>query len=208
MASLSRRFLAGIGIEDDKVDLIIEKHQEVLTEVKEERDSFKEKAEKLPAVEKELADLKAASDDSKENSYKVKYDALKEEFEAYKTDIESKATQTKKENAFKALLKDVGISEKRIEAVLKVSDLSKVEFDDEGKIKDEEKMKADLKEEWSDFITSTSSKGAETSNPPANNGKTTMTREQIRAISDPIARQKAMMENPEAVGLPTNSNNS
>lgn len=206
MASLSRKFLAGIGIEDDKVDLIIEKHQEVLTEVKEERDSFKEKAEKLPAVEKELADLKAASDDSKENSYKVKYDALKEEFEAYKTDIESKATQTKKENAFKALLKDVGISEKRIEAVLKVSDLSKVEFDDEGKIKDEEKMKADLKEEWSDFITSTSSKGAETSNPPANNGKTTMTREQIRAISDPIARQKAMMENPEAVGLPTNTN--
>lgn len=206
MASLSRKFLAGIGIEDDKVDLIIEKHQEVLTEVKEERDSFKEKAEKLPAVEKELADLKAASDDGKENSYKVKYDALKEEFEAYKTDIESKATQTKKENAFKALLKDVGISEKRIEAVLKVSDLSKVEFDDEGKIKDEEKMKADLKEEWSDFITSTSSKGAETSNPPANNGKTTMTREQIRAISDPIARQKAMMENPEAVGLPTNTN--
>lgn len=206
MASLSRKFLAGIGIEDDKVDLIIEKHQEVLTEVKEERDSFKEKAEKLPAVEKELADLKAASEDGKENSYKVKYDALKEEFEAYKTDIESKATQTKKENAFKALLKDVGISEKRIEAVLKVSDLSKVEFDDEGKIKDEEKMKADLKEEWSDFITSTSSKGAETSNPPANNGKTTMTREQIRAISDPIARQKAMMENPEAVGLPTNTN--
>lgn len=206
MASLSRKFLAGIGIEDDKVDLIIEKHQEVLTEVKEERDSFKEKAEKLPAVEKELADLKAASDDGKENSYKVKYDALKEEFEAYKTDIESKATQTKKENAFKALLKDVGISEKRIEAVLKVSDLSKVEFDDEGKIKDEEKMKADLKEEWSDFITSTSSKGAETSNPPANNGKATMTREQIRAISDPIARQKAMMENPEAVGLPTNTN--
>lgn len=206
MASLSRKFLAGIGIEDDKVDLIIEKHQEVLTEVKEERDSFKEKAEKLPAVEKELADLKAASDDGKENSYKVKYDALKEEFEAYKTDIESKATQTKKENAFKALLKDVGISEKRIEAVLKVSDLSKVEFDDEGKIKDEEKMKADLKDEWSDFITSTSSKGAETSNPPANNGKTTMTREQIRAISDPIARQKAMMENPEAVGLPTNTN--
>lgn len=206
MASLSRKFLAGIGIEDDKVDLIIEKHQEVLTEVKEERDSFKEKAEKLPAVEKELADLKAASDDGKEDSYKVKYDALKEEFEAYKTDIESKATQTKKENAFKALLKEVGISEKRIEAVLKVSDLSKVEFDDEGKIKDEEKMKADLKEEWSDFITSTSSKGAETSNPPANNGKTTMTREQIRAISDPIARQKAMMENPEAVGLPTNTN--
>lgn len=203
MASLSRKFLAGIGIEDDKVDLIIEKHQEVLTEVKEERDSYKEKAEKLPTIEKELEDLKKASEDGKENSYKVKYEALKEEFEIYKKDIENKATQTKKESAFKALLKDVGISEKRIEAVLKVSDLSKVEFDEEGKIKDEDKWKTDLKEEWSDFITTTSSKGLETPNPPTGTGKASMTREQIRAISDPIARQKAMMENPEVVGLPT-----
>lgn len=205
MASLSRKFLAGIGIEDDKVDLIIEKHQEVLTEVKEERDQYKEKAENADAIQKEYEALKKASEDGNKDSYKVKYEALKEEFETYKTDIESKATQTKKENAFKALLKEVGISEKRIEAVLKVSDLSKVEFDDEGKIKDEDKIKNDLKEEWSDFITTTETKGAATSNPPANNGKATMTREQIRAISDPIARQKAMMDNPEAVGLPSNN---
>lgn len=202
MASLSRKFLAGIGIEDEKVDLIIEKHQEVLTEVKEERDSFKTEAEKLPAIEKELAELKKATEDGKENSYKVKYEALKEEFESYKADIETKATQTKKEQAFKALLKDVGISEKRIEAVLKVSDLGKVEFDEEGKIKDEEKLKNSIKEEWSDFITTQETKGASTSNPPTGTGKASMTKEQIRAISDPIARQKAMMENPEAVGLP------
>lgn len=202
MASLSRKFLSGIGIEDDKADLIIEKHQEVLTEVKEERDSFKTEAEKIPALEKELADLKAATDDGKENSYKVKYEALKEEFDSFKSETESKALQTKKESAFRNLLKAVGISEKRIDAVLKVSDVNGVEFDDEGKIKDEDKLKEAIKEEWSDFISTTSTKGAETATPPTGTGKASMTKEQIRAISDPIARQKAMMENPEAVGLP------
>lgn len=203
MASLSRKFLAGIGVDEDKADLIIEKHQEVLSEVKEERDSYKEKAEKCDALEKENEELKKASESGADDSYKVKYEALKEEHENFKKDVEAKAAQTKKESAFKSLLKEIGISEKRIESVLKVSDLSKLEFDEEGKIKDEETIKNNLKEEWSDFIATQESKGAKTSNPPANNGKTTMTREQIRAISDPIARQKAMMENPEAVGLPT-----
>jgi len=205
MASLSRKFLTGLGIEDEKIDLIIETHQSVLSEIKEERDSFKEKAEKLPSVEKELEAFKKASEEGNNDTYKVKYEALKEDFESYKKDIETKASQTKKENAYKALLKDVGISEKRIETVLKVSDLSKVELDDEGKIKDEETLKSSIKDEWSDFIVKQESKGAATSNPPANNGKSTMTKEQIRAISDPIARQKAMMENPEAVGLPSNN---
>lgn len=201
MASLSRKFLAGIGIEDDKVELIIEKHQEVLTEVKEERDSYKESAERLPAVEKELAELKKATEDGKENTYKVKYEALKEDFETYKKDIQTKETKSKKESAYKELLKSAGVSEKRIDAVLKVSDLSKLEFDEEGKVKDEDKLVKDIKEEWSDFITTQSSKGASTATPPANNGKTTMTKEQIRSISDPIARQKAMMDNPSLFGL-------
>jgi hypothetical protein len=38
-------------------------------------------------------------------------------------------------------------------------------------------------------------------NPPANGGKTTMTKEQIRAIPDAQARQKAMLENPSLFGL-------
>lgn len=202
MASLSRKFLAGIGIEEDKVELIIEKHSEVVNEIKTERDEFKEKAEKLPAVEKELADLKKATDDGKENAYKVKYEALKEDFETYKKDIESKATHSKKEQAYKKLLEDAGVSEKRIAAVLRVSDVDGIEFDEEGKIKDEAKILSGIKEEWSDFIGTTSTKGAATATPPASTGKTTMTKEEIRKIADPIARQKAMMENASLFGLP------
>ena len=192
MASLSRKFLAGIGIDDDKTELIIEKHQEVRTEVKTERDEYKEKAEKLPAVEKELEDLKKATDSGKENSYKVKYEALKEEFETFKKDAEAKETQTKKETAYKHLLKQAGVSDKRIDAVLKVSDLSKLEFDEEGKVKDEDAIIKGIKSEWSDFIVTQGTKGAETATPPSGNSSSTYkSKADIMKIKDTTERQAA-----------------
>ena len=79
-----------------------------------------------------------------------------------------------------------------------------LELDGEG-IKDEATLKESLKKEWSDFITTTKVEGVPSANPPTSTGKTTMTKEQIRAIADPIARQKAMAENPSLFGLPENN---
>lgn len=205
MASLSRKFLTTLGIDEDKADAIMEKHQEVLTEVKEERDKYKEEAESVPALQKQVEDLKAQNEGAEKDPYKVKYEALKEDFEAYKKDISDKQTASKKEEAYKALLKEAGVSEKRLSAVMKVTDLKDFELDEEGKPKEKDKHLASIKEEWGDFITSTHSEGAKTSTPPSNGGKTTMTKEEIRAISDPIARQKAMAENPSLFGLPENN---
>lgn len=195
MASLSRKFLAGIGIEDDKVDLIIEKHQEVLTEVKEERDNYKTEAEKLSAVQKELDELKESTKDGKENSYKVKYEAIKEDFDNYKKDIESKATHEKKLSAYKTLLKEAGVSDRRIEAVLKVSDVDKVEFEDDGKVKNEADYLKNIKEEWSDFITTQETHGASTATPPQGSGSTAaMSKADIMKIKDTTERQNAWKE--------------
>lgn len=203
MASLTRKFLASIGIEDDKIDLIVEKHNEVLTEIKDERDKYKEDATRLPDVEKELSTLKEQV--AGKDSYKDKYEALKKEYDDFKTDTEAKATSAKKESAFRHILKDIGIPEKRIDAVMKVSDVNGIELTEDG-IKDEETLKESLKKEWSDFITTTKVEGANSANPPTTAGKTTMTKEQIRAIPDASARQKAMLENPTLFGLPDNSN--
>ena len=203
MASLTRKFLASIGIEEDKIDLIVEKHNEVLTEIKDERDKYKEDATKLPDIDKELNTLKDQV--AGKDSYKDKYEALKKEYDDFKTDTEAKATSAKKESAFRHILKDIGIPEKRIDAVIKVSDVNGIELTEDG-IKDEETLKESLKKEWSDFITTTKVEGANSANPPTTAGKTTMTKEQIRAIPDASARQKAMLENPTLFGLPDNSN--
>lgn len=195
MATLSRKYLSTLGIEDDKADAIIEAHSQVVNEIKEERDQYKEEAAKVPDIQKQLDDAKAQLEGAEKDPYKVKYEALKEEFDTYKADIDSKALAAKKEGAYRELLKAAGINEKRIDAVLKVSDVNSIDFDDEGNVKDADKLTEGIKTEWADFITTTGVKGAQTATPPANNGKTTMTKEQIRAISDPVARQKAMVEN-------------
>ena len=190
--AFTRKFLSALGIEADKVDEIIAAHTEVTDALKEERDKYKANAEKLPDIEKELTELKAKMDG--EDPYKDKYDALQKEYEDYKAEVSNRETTAKKESSFRKILKEIGIPDKRIDSVLKVSDINGIELTDEG-IKDEETLKAKLKEEWSDFIATTKTEGVPSANPPSNTGKTTMTKEQIRAISDPVARQKAMVEN-------------
>lgn len=134
--ALTRKFLAALGIEDDKVDEIIQAHTETVNGLKDEIEKYKTDAEKLPGVTKERDDLKKAADEADgKNPFKVKYDALKEDFANYKKDVEAKESKAKKGTAYKALLKEAGVSEKRIDAILKVSDVDGLEFDDEGKVK-------------------------------------------------------------------------
>lgn len=190
--AFTRKFLSALGIEADKVDEIIAAHTEVTDALKEERDKYKADAERLPDIEKRLAEAEKKMEG--DDPYKEKYEALQKEYEDYKADISNKETTAKKESAFRHVLKDIGIPDKRIDSVIKVSDINGIELTEEG-IKDEDTLKAKLKEEWSDFIVTKSTEGVPSANPPTNTGKTTMTKEQIRAISDPAARQKAMVEN-------------
>lgn len=164
--ALTRKFLSALGIEADKVDEIIAAHTEVTDALKAERDSFKADAEKLPAVQKELNDMKTAAEKDGKDPFKIKYEAIKEEFDQYKADVAAKATKTAKESAYRQLLKDAGVSEKRIDAVLRVSDVDSIELDEKGKIKDADKLTDSVKTEWADFITKEGVKGADPATPP------------------------------------------
>lgn len=110
---------------------------------------------------------------------KEEYDKLKNEYDGYKKDTEAKEIKQNKEAAYKNLLKEVGISEKRIDSVLKVSDLNGVELDKDGKIKDVDKLKESIKTEWEDFIVKDHQQGADTPKPPA--GKTDVPKGESRA---------------------------
>ena len=202
--AFTRKFLSAMGIEADKVDEIINAHVEVVDGLKEERDNFKKDAEKLADVEKELnkAKEKLAKNGEGETVSKEDYDKLKQEYDDYKADIAAKNTRTEKENAFRELLKSVGVSEKRFNAIIKVSDIDGLELDKDGKIKDADERTNNIKTEWADFIETTTTKGAKTANPPANNGKGTgKTKEEIMAIKDGAMRRQAMVDNPHLFGL-------
>lgn len=199
--SLTRKFLSAFGIEEDKVDEIIKAHTETVDALKEQRDSYKADAEKLPAVQKELDDLKAAAEKGDKDPYKVKYEALKEDFDKFKNEQKEKETHAKKESAYRALLEEAGISEKRIASVLKVSDVDAIEFAEDGKVKDADTLKASIKEEWEDFIVTKETQGAPTATPPAGSGKTYKSKDEIMEIKDVKERQTAIADNHELFGF-------
>lgn len=195
--ALTRKFLSAMGIDADKIDEIISAHAETVDGLKEEMATFKTDAEKLADVTKKLEVANAKIEElSKEDSYKVKYDAIKEEYSKYKKDIEAEKVKGNKTEAFKELLKNIGISEKRIDSVMKVSGatIDSLVMED-GKIKDADKLKASLKEEWDDFIVTDGGKeGADVSEPPANGGSKAKSMDEISKIKDTSERQKALKE--------------
>ena len=196
--SLTRKMLKAMGIEEEKIDQIIEAHSETVDSLKADRDSYKEDAEKLKDVQKELDDLKAKGDDG----WKEKHDALKVEFDQYKNDVQAKETKAAKEAAYRDILKDANLSEKGIEKAVKYAEWDKIELGEDGKLKGANDHIKAARDEWAEYVTTTTTTGAKTSNPPANNGgKTGKTKEEIMAIRDPAVRQAEIAKNPEAFGL-------
>ena len=162
--ALTRKLLKGMGLTEEQVDTIIEAHTETTDGLKADVAKYKADAEKLPGVKKELDDLKAAGD----GGYKEKYEKEHKAFEDYKADQTAKETRQAKETAYRAFLKSLGVSEKRIAAVIKVSDLDSIELDG-GKVKDpDKKLETSVKTEWADFIETSNTDGANTNTPPAN----------------------------------------
>lgn len=197
--SLTRKMLKAMGIEEEKIDQIIEAHTETVDGFKDKLNDYKDKAEKYDGVKKELDDLKDG-----DNDWQKKYEKEHSDFEAYKNDVTAKETKRTKEHAIREFLKGVGVSEKRLDAVLKVTNLDDFELDKDGKIKDADKHTETVKTEWADFIETTTTQGANTANPPANTGKgTTKTKEEIMAIKDGATRRAEMAKNPELFGLET-----
>lgn len=204
--ALTRKFLSALGIEADKIDEIIGAHSETVDGLKAEIEAAKESAGEVKRLEAENKKLKTELQEAKDSAekpdtYKVKYEAMKEEFEDYKKGIEAEKSAKTKKDAFRAFLKYLGISEKRLDAVIKVSDLSKIEVGEDGKVVDTEGKLADsMKKEWADFIVTDTSHGADTSHPPKNDGGS-MSKDEIykkddhgRYVMDATARQKALAE--------------
>lgn len=163
--ALTRTMLKALGIEAEKIEEIINAHSETVDALKVERDEYKASAAKVTQIQKELDDAKALN----AGEWQKKYEKEHTDFEAYKTDVAGKQLTAAKTAAYKALLTKAGVSDKRIDAVIKVTDLSKIELDGE-KIKGADDLEKNIKTEWADFIVASGTQGAGTATPPQNQG--------------------------------------
>ena len=201
-----REILSAAGVTSENmseaVDKIIDGHVTSVNALREDIAKYKADAEKLPTVQKELDDMKANTNDS----WKEKHDKLKGDFENYKKDVEAKETHSKKVEAYRTILKDAGLSEKGIEKAIKYAEWDKIELEADGKLKGASDHIKAVKEEWAEYVTTTTTTGAKTSNPPANNGTGTgKTKEEIMAIKDGAVRRAEMAKNPHLFGLDQNN---
>lgn len=78
--------LKAMGIEDEKIDQIIDEHAESVNALKAQRDEFKEAAGKADGYKKELDALKAKGEGAGE--YEEKYKAAVKNLEDYKAKVE------------------------------------------------------------------------------------------------------------------------
>jgi len=154
------RSILGDAHTDEIENRLIAAHLAVVDPLKDDLQKYKADAEKLPGVQKELDDLKTAGGD-----WETKYNDEHTAFEKYKSEVAAAAQTEKVKVAYRELLKDVGINEKRFEAILRLTDFSKMKLGDKG-LEDVDKLKEAIKSDWADYIPETHEDGADVGNPP------------------------------------------
>lgn len=196
--ALTRKFLKALGIEEEKIDEIITAHSETVDALKNQRDAYEEDAKKLPTIQKELEKMKEEAEDNDSDEWKAKYDKIKKDFDDYKADIQNKEIMAAKKSALEDLAKDF-LSENGVAKAVKYADWDAYELDEKGKLTDAKKHIKDLKEEWSDYVLTEDTKGAETHTPPTNTGGKSLKMEDVykkdehgRYIMDSDKRQEAI----------------
>ena len=186
--AFTRSFLNDTGLTEEQVKAVMEEHVAVTDALKADRDKFKAEAEKLPGVQKELDDLKGGE------NWKQKFENLQKDFDDFKTKTAQAAEAAKVQAAYRKLLIEEKIGEKRVDSIIKVTDFSKMKLDKEGKLDGEEALRKAIGDEWGEFKTTITEKGADVDKPP-HTGNSKMSKEDILKISDTSARQKAIAEN-------------
>ena len=174
-----KAILSENGMPVDNLDKVAEeicsRHAADLDSIKEERDALRKDSETLKSVQKELDELKSHPDDG----FKEKYEKIKKDFDAFKTETEAEKTLTKKKVAFEEICKDAGLNEKGVAKAMKYTDWDSVELDDSGKVRDAKDHIKNLKEEWAEHISTETTTGANTPNPPINTSGAPKSREDI-----------------------------
>ena len=180
--ALTRKFLRGMGLTDEQVSAIVEEHTESIDALKDQRDQYKAEADTLKEVQRELDDLKAKGDEG--DDWKEKYEKEHADFEKFKKSQEEAKAKSDKINAYKELLKELGISENRIDSIVRITSLEDLGDIKDGKLEKADELKESAKEEWKDFIVGSSTQGAKTAKPPKNDGGKILTKEEIYKTDD------------------------
>lgn len=187
------RRILGENCTDEIENALIALHLGVVDPLKDELQAFKADAEKLQTVQKELDDLKQATSDYE--TIKQNYEKEHNDFENFKKNVEADKALGKIKDAYKGLLKNSKVDDRRIDAILRLTDFSTMKLGKDGKLENEQALSDAIKTDWSDYIVSEGERGTDVETPPAESSGKKISREDINKIKNTKERQKAIAEN-------------
>lgn len=166
--ALTRKMLKAMGIEDEKIDQIIDAHTETVEGLKDQVSTYKADAEKLPGIQKELDDLKKEGADG---GYKAKYEKEHKDFADYKAGIAAKESAAAKEKAARAYFAGKGIPDGSMAMAIRgaKAEIEGLELDGE-KIKDAAALDRLLAGDYKGLIGKQTTQGTDTQTPPDTTG--------------------------------------
>lgn len=200
--ALTRKSLKAMGLTDEQVDSIVEMHTETVDGLKDKLKTAEEKATQLDGVQKELDALKAKGGDD----YKARAEKAEKALNDYKAEVAAKETNAAKEQAVRAYFEGKSITGGNLNIAMRGAkdEISSLELDADGKIKDTSALDALVGGEYAALVVTTQTRGANTATPPAGNGGSKLTRADIykrdehgRYVMSTAERQKALAENPD-----------
>lgn len=193
MAKFTRaeiRNILGEACTEEIENRLVALHLGVVDPLKDDLTKYKADAEKLPSVQKELDDLKAAGD----GGYKEKYEKEHSAFEAFKTDITAKESKAAKEKAVRAYFESKNITGANLDLAMRGcgKEMAALELDGE-KIKDTKSLDALVDGTYKGLVSKQTVRvdtGAR-----FNGGGKPMTKDEIMQITDRAERRAAIAAN-------------
>ncbi len=192
--ALTRKMLKAMGLEDEKIDQIIEAHTETVDGLKESLEKAQAAAKALPGVQKELVEAKVSLEAAKDSSWKDAHDKVKKEFDEYKAGVAAKEAKAAKEAAVRAYYQGKGITGKALEIAMRGSgtEIEALELGADGKIKDAAVLDALVAGDFSGLVSQTRTEGAGAATPPPDTGGGYTSKKEIMAIKDRAERRAAI----------------
>ena len=193
MAKFTRaeiRNILGEACTEEIENRLVALHLGVVDPLKDDLTKYKADAEKLPGVQKELDDLKAAGD----GGYKEKYEKEHSAFETFKTDITAKESKAAKEKAVRAYFESKNITGANLDLAMRGcgEEMAALELDGE-KIKDTKTLDALVDGTYKGLVSKQTVRidtGAR-----FNGGGKPMTKDEIMQITDRAERRAAIAAN-------------
>lgn len=180
--ALTRKMLKGMGLTEEQADTIIDAHTETVDGLKEKLKAAEEKAKSADDLQKELDGLKAKGGED----FKARAEKAEKELKDYKAEVAAKETHAAKEKAVRAYFEAKNITGNNLAIALRGAkdEISGIELDDKGGIKDTKALDALIGGEFASLVVKSSARGAATATPPGSKSGAPMTRADVYAKDD------------------------